>query len=48
MQFQIAHRIRLFMSLPIKKINRISLQTKRRETASNVMHNWEPYVVSSM
>ncbi|UUC96656.1 arsenate reductase ArsC [Comamonas sp. C11] len=31
LQFQIANRIRLFMSLPIEKIDRISLQTKLRE-----------------
>jgi arsenate reductase len=30
-QFQIANRIRLFMSLPIEKIDRMSLQTKLRE-----------------
>lgn len=31
MQFQIANRIRLFMSLPIEKIDRMSLKTKLRE-----------------
>lgn len=30
-QFQIANRIRLFMSLPLHKIDRMSLQTKLRE-----------------
>ena len=30
-QFQIANRIRLLMSLPIEKIDRMSLQTKLRE-----------------
>ena len=32
-QFQIANRIRLFLSLPIEKIDRISLQTTLRELA---------------
>jgi arsenate reductase len=30
-QFQIANRIRLFLNLPIEKIDRMSLQTKLRE-----------------